>query len=287
MKNTSTGAPKVTSRHHSSDVIRRKRPISIGTITLSDSGPTLVPCEAEAASRSSSSKAPSFLSHIFIWPTRLIESVGRLVFVQNLLRLSRVTRSDDRPSASVSHRTEPILRNFGQGGPHLPVHIPFIDFIEMYNHCSTFASNHEVMGLLVGDVFCDEMGEYAQVFTTVTGELNADRVHVTFEPAGLSTVVAQVEHIRNHAKSCPIDGNPRKASVCSACGYNTRSLKILGWYHSHPGFTAFMSTTDISTHREYFNQPYHIAIVIDPLNNLYRVWQTAKDSIKQIPLHPF
>ena len=39
---------------------------------------------------------------------------------------------------------------------------------------------------------------------------------------------------------------------------------IVGWYHSHPGLTAFFSDTDRQTQRAFFSNPYSIGWVIDP-----------------------
>ncbi len=42
-------------------------------------------------------------------------------------------------------------------------------------------------------------------------------------------------------------------------------LLIVGWYHSHPGLTAFFSDTDRQTQRAFFHHPYSVGWVIDPL----------------------
>ena len=39
---------------------------------------------------------------------------------------------------------------------------------------------------------------------------------------------------------------------------------IVGWYHSHPGLTAFFSDTDRRTQKAFFNHDYSIGWVIDP-----------------------
>ena len=41
---------------------------------------------------------------------------------------------------------------------------------------------------------------------------------------------------------------------------------IVGWYHSHPGLTAFFSDTDRHTQRAFFNHPYSVGWVVDPHN---------------------
>jgi proteasome lid subunit RPN8/RPN11 len=40
--------------------------------------------------------------------------------------------------------------------------------------------------------------------------------------------------------------------------------RIVGWYHSHPGFGIFLSGVDQAAHRTYFVQPWHVALVVDP-----------------------
>jgi proteasome lid subunit RPN8/RPN11 len=39
---------------------------------------------------------------------------------------------------------------------------------------------------------------------------------------------------------------------------------IVGWYHSHPGLSAFFSETDRQTQRAFFSNPYSVGWVIDP-----------------------
>ncbi len=40
--------------------------------------------------------------------------------------------------------------------------------------------------------------------------------------------------------------------------------KILGWFHSHPGHTVFLSGHDIFIHENFFNLPHMVAYVFDP-----------------------
>jgi len=39
----------------------------------------------------------------------------------------------------------------------------------------------------------------------------------------------------------------------------------LGWYHSHPGFGVFLSHIDMDSHKRIFTQEYHLALVVDPI----------------------
>ncbi|MBU0609227.1 MAG: Mov34/MPN/PAD-1 family protein [Armatimonadetes bacterium] len=42
-------------------------------------------------------------------------------------------------------------------------------------------------------------------------------------------------------------------------------LKIVGWYHSHPGFGLFLSGHDLFIHRNFFTAPWQVAVVSDPV----------------------
>jgi proteasome lid subunit RPN8/RPN11 len=44
-------------------------------------------------------------------------------------------------------------------------------------------------------------------------------------------------------------------------------VKIIGWYHTHPGLGVFLSGTDLRTQRLYFSAPWNVAVVIDPIAN--------------------
>lgn len=40
--------------------------------------------------------------------------------------------------------------------------------------------------------------------------------------------------------------------------------RIIGWYHTHPGFGVFLSDYDLFIHRNFFNLPWQVALVVDP-----------------------
>jgi hypothetical protein len=42
-------------------------------------------------------------------------------------------------------------------------------------------------------------------------------------------------------------------------------LRILGWYHTHPGFGIFLSGMDLFIHENYFNAAEQLALVYDPI----------------------
>jgi proteasome lid subunit RPN8/RPN11 len=46
-------------------------------------------------------------------------------------------------------------------------------------------------------------------------------------------------------------------------------LAIVGWYHTHPTFGIFLSEYDLFIQQNFFNNPGHFALVIDPVQGLY------------------
>jgi proteasome lid subunit RPN8/RPN11 len=52
---------------------------------------------------------------------------------------------------------------------------------------------------------------------------------------------------------------------------------VVGWYHSHPNLSAFFSGTDRATQRAFFNRPYNVGLVIDPVRD-EEVWFVGPDS---------
>ena len=94
----------------------------------------------------------------------------------------------------------------------------------------------EVCGVLIGD----DAEEHVSIYACIAG-LNAAQAgtHVTFTQDTW-------EHI-----------------------YKTKDAKypesrIVGWYHSHPGFGVFLSDHDTFIHKNFFSSPLQVAWVYDP-----------------------
>lgn len=49
-------------------------------------------------------------------------------------------------------------------------------------------------------------------------------------------------------------------------------LTSVGWFHTHPGHSPYLSNTDINMHEGFFTQPFQVALVIDPLTEF---WDTG------------
>ncbi|HYE17093.1 MAG TPA: Mov34/MPN/PAD-1 family protein, partial [Tepidisphaeraceae bacterium] len=102
------------------------------------------------------------------------------------------------------------------------------------------AQDIKICGVLVGDVYHDARGPYAYVEYAIEGNHATGRsTQVTFTADTWTHIQTIME--RDH-------GNRR----------------ILGWYHTHPGFGIFLSEMDVFICTNFFPEPWQIALVYDP-----------------------
>jgi len=62
-------------------------------------------------------------------------------------------------------------------------------------------------------------------------------------------------------------------------------LRILGWYHTHPDYGCFLSTTDIHTQEFFFPETYQVALILDPIRKEYTFFtldKSSKEGYKEI-----
>ncbi len=55
-------------------------------------------------------------------------------------------------------------------------------------------------------------------------------------------------------------------------------LRLLGWYHTHPGLSVFLSGMDLFIHHHFFPQPWQIAVVLDPVHGSIGVFPRNSES---------
>ena len=58
------------------------------------------------------------------------------------------------------------------------------------------------------------------------------------------------------------------------------SLRVVGWFHTHPNFGCFLSTTDLKTQDYFFPESYQVALVVDPVDDDFQFFTLDKDSEK-------
>jgi len=115
----------------------------------------------------------------------------------------------------------------------------------------------EVMGFLLGEVYSWKDEVYTIVRDVGTTHLKSTSAKVRFDPKAFPKLFAELDD----------------------SGFD---YILTGWYHSHPGHTCFLSRTDLDTQRTMFDQPYHTAIVIDPLNQEIKAFRLAGESYEEI-----
>lgn len=105
---------------------------------------------------------------------------------------------------------------------------------------ATENANVEVGGVLVGGVFRDDTGPFVLIRTII------DAAHAVSGETGLTFTHATWTHINEELEA------------------KHAGEKIVGWYHTHPGFGIFLSEQDTFIHASFFDQPFHVAFVYDP-----------------------
>jgi proteasome lid subunit RPN8/RPN11 len=101
-------------------------------------------------------------------------------------------------------------------------------------------TTREIGGVLVGEILRDDAGPYLKIDSTV------DALHAEEKGAELTFTHATWEHIHKE-----MDGKHK-------------DKKIVGWYHTHPGFGIFLSDRDQFIQKSFFNLPFQVAFVYDP-----------------------
>jgi proteasome lid subunit RPN8/RPN11 len=99
----------------------------------------------------------------------------------------------------------------------------------------------EVCGVLVGNVYRDDAGPFLYVEASIRGEhAGSQDAQVTFTADTWTHV--QDEMDRHHP-----------------------DRRVLGWYHTHPGFGIFLSGMDLFIQENFFGLPWQVAFVYDPV----------------------
>lgn len=113
----------------------------------------------------------------------------------------------------------------------------------------------EVMGLLVGRVYEDASGMYAEVTGIVTGDLEAGSAEVRFDKGSFEALADSIDSMD--------DGD-----------------SIVGWYHSHLGVGCGLSEVDVRTQSSLFGE-FGYAMVVDPVRGELSVHMSADGGIRQ------
>ncbi|MEM7370987.1 MAG: hypothetical protein AAF587_20400 [Bacteroidota bacterium] len=117
----------------------------------------------------------------------------------------------------------------------------------------------EVGGFLLGR-FC----EYAPHLYDITIEIFIQAREVDFSSPILLDFGSQVMLEMDQIK----DTHPQLVNV--------------GWFHTHPGHTPFLSEQDLSSHEGFFQKPFQVAIVLDSLTRNFDTGIFSRKSTGQV-----
>lgn len=118
-------------------------------------------------------------------------------------------------------------------------------------------SSVEVGGVMIGKVCRDKGGPYIRVETTI------DALHAEEKGTELTFTHATWDHIHSEMDT------------------RHKGQRIVGWYHTHPGFGVFLSDRDQFIHQSFFNLPYQIALVYDPKSREHGVFVWSENETKR------
>lgn len=157
----------------------------------------------------------------------------------------------DADSIDLSELSERPTENLDGSGFRILIEAVALNEIRAHGRSIT---DKEICGVLVGNAWRDAGGPYLHVKAVVRGEYAAHQAaQVTFT-ADTWTYINQEMDTRY-----PDD-------------------RIVGWYHTHPGFGVFLSEMDLFIQQSFFDLPWQIALVFDPVRNEDAVFSWRKGS---------
>lgn len=120
--------------------------------------------------------------------------------------------------------------------------------------CATADTVREVGGILVGEALRDEGGPYIRVDAII------EALHAEESGTELTITHATWNHI--HQQMDTVHAGKR----------------IVGWYHTHPNFGIFLSERDRFIQQSFFDMPFQIALVYDPVRREHGIftWRENK-----------
>lgn len=112
----------------------------------------------------------------------------------------------------------------------------------------------EICGFLVGGVFRDDKGPWLHITGAIEGR------HATHHAAQVTFTAATWEYAHEVLER----DHPGE--------------RIVGWYHTHPDFGVFLSGMDLFIQENFFNLPWQVALVYDPVreDEGFFIWQEGK-----------
>jgi proteasome lid subunit RPN8/RPN11 len=112
----------------------------------------------------------------------------------------------------------------------------------------------EAIGLFAGRVYSFQGKEYLVAEEYVTAENDSSALHTRFAREAFKEIAEKYS------------GKP-----------------FVVWAHSHPGYGSFMSSQDLAAHNSFFDETYHLALVIDPLRGEEKLFKVEGEKYCSVP----
>ena len=132
---------------------------------------------------------------------------------------------------------------------------------EVYKALEEYASSdtaHELGTIILGN-YSDELGKMNVVIS--------DFIYAKYTDASASTLTfthETWEHVhKEHEEKYP-------------------DTKIVGWQHTHPGYGIFLSNYDMFIQENFFNMPFQVAYVIDPVQHIRGFFQWKNGKVEKL-----
>ena len=132
-------------------------------------------------------------------------------------------------------------------------------YINIINQLSS-SLEKEMGGVLIGNIYKDNIGPYLEI---------SDIIEATNSDSTISSLTFTSDTWSNISQT-----RERKYP----------EEKIVGWYHSHPGHSVFLSDQDLFIQKNFFNIPWQIAFVFDPTTGDEAVFVWNKGNPKPIDI---
>ncbi len=143
------------------------------------------------------------------------------------------------PAEALQLRALPLVTGTREGRFQAVVKRSALNDVHTHGQSTT---DVEICGVLVGNVYRDARGPYLYVEAAIRGEhAGSANAQVTF-----------TAETWNHIQKVMEEKHPQQ--------------RILGWYHTHPGFGVFLSGMDLFIQENFFNEAWQVALVYDPRN---------------------
>ncbi|MBC7978909.1 MAG: Mov34/MPN/PAD-1 family protein, partial [Myxococcales bacterium] len=119
-------------------------------------------------------------------------------------------------------------------------------------------TTREIGGVLIGELLRDDAGPYLRIDGTI------DALHAEEKGAELTFTHATWEHIHKEMDA------------------KHQDKRVVGWYHTHPGFGIFLSDRDQFIHKSFFNLPFQVAFVYDPKSREHGMFTWHDNEISRV-----